>query len=309
MSDTYRRYRAIKQGLMQFFHPHPTGHQERHLNTLRALIWGLCGSQRAHLSAIAAHAPSNGADQDSVITRFRRWLKHDKTTINSWFLPVAHALLANLAQHPLSLVRDGSAVGRGCVALRVSVVDHGRALPLAWVVVKGKQGPFSQQTQCDVLAQLHEVIPEEAPVTMLGAGEVDGTEFQAALRTMTWTYVARPAPHLLMRVEGREFPIGALAPKRGEKLGVRPVWLTAEQDGPVSVVALWETADAEPIDLGTTMADLLAAIALYRKRAYIEPFLSDQKRRAFHIHKRHLNDPERLTRLLIASCLASVWLV
>ena len=65
MSDTYRRYAAIKQGLMQFFHPHPTGHQERHLTTLVALICGLCGGQRAHLSTIADHAPSNGADQES----------------------------------------------------------------------------------------------------------------------------------------------------------------------------------------------------------------------------------------------------
>ena len=43
MSDTYRRYAAIKQGLMQFFHPRPTGHRERHLNTLVAMICGLTG--------------------------------------------------------------------------------------------------------------------------------------------------------------------------------------------------------------------------------------------------------------------------
>ena len=38
MSDTSRRYRAIKQGLMQLYHPRPTGHREQHLNTLAALI-------------------------------------------------------------------------------------------------------------------------------------------------------------------------------------------------------------------------------------------------------------------------------
>ena len=67
MSDTYRRYRAIKQGLMQFYQPHPSGHQECHLNTLVGLICGLTGSQRAHLSSIADHAPSHSADQESVI--------------------------------------------------------------------------------------------------------------------------------------------------------------------------------------------------------------------------------------------------
>src|SRR3954447_4590732 len=112
MSDTYRRYAAIKHGLMQFYQPHPTGHQERHLNTLVALICGLTGGQSAHLSTIADHAPSNGADQESVITRFRRWLKHDGQTIKGWFLPVAQALLTRLAQLPLTLILDGSVVGR-----------------------------------------------------------------------------------------------------------------------------------------------------------------------------------------------------
>ena len=72
MSDTYRRYRAIKQALMQFYPSPVSGHRERHFNTLVALICGLTGSQRAHLSSIADHAPAHGADQESVITRFRR---------------------------------------------------------------------------------------------------------------------------------------------------------------------------------------------------------------------------------------------
>ncbi len=309
MSDTYRRYTAIKQGLVQFYQPHPTGHQERHLNTLTAMICGLTGSQRAHLSSIADHAPTGGADQESLITRFRRWLKNDTTTTKGWFLPVAKALLANLAQQPLTLLIDGSVVGRGCLALMVSVLYHSRALPLAWIVVKGKKGHFPQQTQCDLLAQIQELIPEGADVTVLGDGEFDGTDFQAALRKLKWKYVCRTAPNLLMSVEGRQFTIGAMAPKRGEKLGVRPVWLTAEQYGPVSVLALWEAVYEEPIYLVTNMVDLKAAIAVYRKRAHIETFFSDQKSRGFHLHKSHLSDPARLRRLLIASCLAYLWLV
>lgn len=308
MSDTYHRYRAIKQGLMQFF-PHLTGHRERHLNTLVALICGLSGGQRAHLSSIADHAPAHGADQESVITRFRRWLKNDTITINGWFLPVAKALLATLAQQPLTLVMDGSVVGRGCVALMLSVVYHGRALPLAWIVVKGKKGHFPQQTHCDLLAQIQDLIPAGADVTVLGDGEFDGTEFQAALRKLKWQYVCRTSPHLLMAVYGQQRTIAALAPERGEAVAVRPAWLTAAQYGPVSVLAVWEEAYEEPLYLVTTMADLEAALALYRKRAHVETFFSDQKSRGFQIHKSHLSEPARLTRLLIASCLAYLWLV
>jgi Transposase DDE domain len=309
MSDTYHRYAAIKQGLMQFFQPRPTGHRERHLNTLVAMICGVVGSQRAHLSHIADHAPSYGARQESVIVRFGRWLKTDANTLDGWFLPVAEALLANLAQQPLTLVIDGSVVGRGCIALMFSVVYHGRALPLAWVVVKGQKGHLPQQTHCALLAQIQGLIPAGAEVAVLGDGEFDGTEFQAALRTLQWKYVSRTAPNLLMTVEGQQFTIGAMAPARGEQLGVRAAWLTAEQYGPVSVLALWEAAYEEPIYLVTNMVDLQAALALYRKRAHIETFFSDQKSRGFHLHKSHLRDPVRLMRLLIVSCLAYLWLV
>ena len=48
---------------------------------------------------------------------------------------------------------------------------------------------------------------------------------------------------------------------------------------------------------------------LYKKRAHIETFFSDQKSRGFNIDKSHLSDPKRVSRLLIASCLAYLWLV
>ncbi len=309
MSDTYRRHRAIKQGLMQFFQPQPTGHRERHLTSLVAMICGLVGGQRAHLSTMADHAPSGGADQESLITRFRRWLKHDANTLDGWFLPVAEVLVANLAQQPLLLVLDGSVVGRGCLALMLSVVYHGRALPLAWVVVQGQKGHFPQATHCALIAQIQHLIPPTAEVTVLGDGEFDGTALQAALRQLHWQYVCRTAPNLIMTVDGRHLHIGDLAPTRGERLAVRPAWMTAEQYGPISILALWDAAYAEPIYLVTNMLDLAAALAAYRKRAQIETFFSDQKSRGFQLHKSHLRDPARLTRLLIASCLAYIWLV
>ncbi len=309
MSDTYRRYRAIKQALMQFYPSAQSGHRERHFNTLVALICGLAGGQSAHLATIADHAPSCGATQESMIMRFRRWLKHDAQTHDGWFSPVAQTLLTNLAHQPLRLAIDGSVVGRGCIALMVSVIYYGRALPLAWVVINGKKGHFPQEMHCALLEQLHPLVPQAAEVIVLGDGEFDGTGLQSLLRAFGWQYVCRTAPTLLMTVYGRERQIGAMAPNRGELLAVCPAWMTAEQYGPVSILAVWEAAYEEPIYLVTNMLDLDAALAVYRKRAQIETFFSDQKSRGFRLHKSHMRDPQRLMRVLIASCLAYIWLV
>src|SRR5262245_8980640 len=51
------------------------------------------------------------------------------------------------------------------------------------------------------------------------------------------------------------------------------------------------------------------ACRLYEKRFRIETFFSDQKSRGFHLHTSSIADPQRLSRLLIAACLASLWII
>lgn len=309
MSDTYRRYRAIKQGIMQFYQPRPTGHREKHLNTLVAMICGLTGGKHAHLPTIADHAPSNGATQESLIKRFTRFVKNDRHTVDSWFLPVAEQLLKTLATQPVQLIMDGSVAGRGCLALMLSVVYHGRALPLCWLVVSAPKGHFPETTHRALLAQVHSIMPKHAQVTFLGDGEFDGIDLQADLRKTDWRYVCRTASNILITACGVRFHVSDLGPPRGELLAVTPAWMTAEQYGPLALLAIWEQQYKEPIYLVTNLSDLDAAVQLYKKRPHIETFFSDQKSRGFHIHKSHLSEPARLCRLLIASCLAYLWIV
>jgi hypothetical protein len=47
----------------------------------------------------------------------------------------------------------------------------------------------------------------------------------------------------------------------------------------------------------------------YKKRFSIETFFSDEKSHGFYLHKSHLSDPLRLSVLIIAACLAYLWIV
>jgi hypothetical protein len=183
---------------MHCYQPRPTGHREQHLNTLVALICGLVGGRHAHLPTIADHAPSHGATQESVITRVRRFLQHEAQTLDGWFLPVVRMLLGTLAQRPIQLVMDGNIVGRGCLALLVSGVYQGRALPLCWVVVTAPTGHFPEATHRALLAQVQPLLPADATVSFLGDGEIDGTELHADLRRYGWQYVCRTAATILI---------------------------------------------------------------------------------------------------------------
>jgi hypothetical protein len=78
--------------------------------------------------------------------------------------------------------------------------------------------------------------------------------------------------------------------------------------GPVTVVGVWASGYLEPIYLVTNLELGEEALACYRRRYGIETFFSDQKSRGFHLAHSHLSDPDRLSRLLIASCLAYLWM-
>ena len=100
-----------------------------------------------------------------------------------------------------------------------------------------------------------------------------------------------------------------LAVTRGQVVGVGEVGFTRQAYGPVTVIAWWDVAFTEPIYLVTNLELVAEACWWYRHRFKIETFFSDQKSRGFHLHKSHVADPQRLLRLLIAACLAYLWVI
>src|SRR5712691_7273002 len=79
--------------------------------------------------------------------------------------------------------------------------------------------------------------------------------------------------------------------------------------GPIMVLYCWAKGYKEPLYLVSNMLTAEEACRWYEKRFRIETFFSDQKSRGFHLHNSHFSDPQRLSRLLIAACLAYIWIV
>jgi hypothetical protein len=273
------------------------------------LITGIVGSQHTQLPKVVEQTPGGRATDESVVMRFRRWLKHDEVSYDRWMLPVAQSLLTMLASHPLLFVIDGSTVARGCMSLMVSVLYRKRALPLTWVVIKARKGHLSEALHCALLDQLKVLVPDGADVTILGDGEFDGTVWQQAIADAGWHYVCRTASDIRLHVGDRTIAMRDVAPTRGSAVALEGAAVTAARYGPVNAIAVWQAAYDTPIYLVTNHTDLDHAIALYRRRAQIETFFSDQKSRGFRLDRSHLGDPERVARLMIATALAYLWVV
>src|ERR671931_1511281 len=107
MHINFQTYRSIKRSLAHVLHTRRDSHQEQHLNTLALLICGIVDAQHVQFAKIAAHAPIRKRKNESLITRFRRWVKHDDITPEALWLPFACAVLASLAHAPLTILLDG----------------------------------------------------------------------------------------------------------------------------------------------------------------------------------------------------------
>lgn len=75
------------------------------------------------------------------------------------------------------------------------------------------------------------------------------------------------------------------------------------------MIAWWDRKHKNPIFLVTDLELVNEACTLYQRRIRIETFFSDQKSRGFRLHKSHISDPQRLATLLIAACLAYIWII
>lgn len=309
MSDNRQVYRRIKQGLLQLYPKQLTGNQARHLNTLTGMMTGIVQSKCCHFALMAAKAPDE-SQVSSRVKRFSRYTQNEDIGQETYFMPFIRELVTGLAQQgPLVVVMDGSEVGRHCLALVASLVYQGRALPLAWTVVTGNKGHFPETAHIELLAQVKVLVPAETDVIFLGDGEFDGLALLAEIEAAGWHYVCRTAHNRWVCEEETWLQLHELGLEPGDYVCLSGVGFTQQAYGPVLVLVWWHPDYQNPLYLVSNFELGQEAIYWYRRRFKIETFFSDQKSRGFHLHKSHINTPQRLARLMIAACLAYLWIV
>ncbi len=185
MTDNLRRYCDIHSALKRMLVKEPLGNHARHVRTLALFINGIVGSRKCHLPSIATKSPLPSL-RESRIKQLSRWLQNKSVTPETYFLPYVRVLLESLPEGPLVLVMDGSCVGRGCMALFVSVLYKKRAIPLCftvvadwmvclgdWVVRTGKLPLIHRKSRCDFslfqigLLWMEYCLNEEIPIRAL----------------------------------------------------------------------------------------------------------------------------------------------
>ena len=308
MSDNLKRYFAIQKALKSLRPTEPKGNVARHLNTLAMFIAGIIGSQKCHLPAIAKKVPAGGKPQ-SRVRKLERFVANDAIDTKTYYLPYVQLLLDSLPEEPRVLVIDGSEAGRDCVLLSINLIYKNRALPICWVVVKGKKGHLPQKTHQELVEKAAAILPKQSTVIFLGDGEFDGVDLLKTLQDQGWYYVCRTAKNVVLTEEGEKFQPTQLLLAPGDRIELADVGFTATGYGPVLVSIIWERQWNEPLVLVSNLDFLTEAYTWYKRRFRIETFFSDQKSRGFYLGHSHISDTDHLNRLLIGTCLAYLWIV
>jgi len=287
----------------------PTASQN-HICVLSMMVVGIVLGKNAQLSQISLQIPSKSKPA-SIEKQCHRFVKNKHIDAQHFYLPFAQHILAHLGKK-ITVIMDASQVGRGCMTLMVAVVYKKRAIPLTWIVYKGKKGHASAERHIEVLALLKAIVPAETELTLLGDGEYDTVDMLNWVKNVeNWVYIVRSGSNIILSDKEKTYPFSTLVLGKNRKNGVRNVTFTKCEDAPiVTAIAWWDDPYKSPIFLISNSKKKVKKICkLYRQRYKIETIFSDQKSRGFNIHKSHLHHPERVNRLLLTTSIAYIWLL
>ena len=304
MTDRHKVYTKVVKTLKQMMEMSHQGY----LATLAMMITGIV-RRNAQLSQISSEVPLAAKDKN-VEMRLRRWVKNTKIDADVVYIPFARQILVELGTASLILVTDSSQAGRGCMVLMVGVLYKKRALPIAWVAYKGKKGHTTTQRHIQALEKVLPLLPNGSEVVLLGDAEYDTAGMLVWMETNTdWQYVLRTSQQIYVQESPNRQPIGAYPLAQGRLFHRHQVGFTQDATVSLNLIGWWGSCHEEPIFLVTNVPNVYQACRFYRCRFQIETFFGDQKSHGFHIHKSHLSDPARFSRMLIAACLAYTWMI
>ena len=211
--------------------------------------------------------------------------------------------------HTLHLALDTTMLwNRFCVVV-LSVVAHGRAIPLLWQTLEHPSASVSASVSIALLEKADQLLSGFGAITLLADRAFPCDELLSWFRGRTrWRYVMRLRGDT--EIHGTAAPLGCQVRKlqllRGQCRGFRGVRLWADGSQSANLVIAHPTGlpVEEPWYLISNRAADLDLVWSYEKRFCCEQLFRDQKSGVFQLASSGLRDPRRIDRLLLVVAIA-----
>jgi hypothetical protein len=306
-----RLYHTVLKQLKQWL---PAERITRRRN-MALLVTGLYLSRAVHMALIVRLWPSR-SKAPSLVNRLRRFLDNPRVEVRNWYRPFARQLVESVVggtgTQPVRLVIDCTKVGFDFRLMTIGLAYRKRTLPLVWSVHRGSRGHTTFEEQEVLLRYVRQLIPRQCEVWVMGDTGFQTVPFLQWLTRQGWHFVIRQQGRIMVRQQQgeawRKINQFELAP--GETHVIGWIRLTRIHDVGWSWLILhWEKGQDEPWYLVSDCDGEQSLIRLYKVRMWIEEMYGDMKGHGFDLEATHLDDEDRIARLVLAVCLTFVWLI
>jgi hypothetical protein len=306
MRNNLQYYYKVRNQLCQWW---PTERITR-LRNMALLIIGLHLSGAIHMALIVRKWPVRGKEP-SLVNRLRRFLDNPRVKVREWYEPIALELLQSFAGRQIRLVIDSTKIGFNYRLLTIGLAYKRRTLPLVWSIHRGSKGHTTVAEQVKLFKIVRQWLPKRAQVWVLGDTEFQAVPLLRWLERRGWHFVIRQQGRNKVRWAGQGWTkINALSLQPGQTRYIGWVRLTEKHNaGWFWLILHWEKGEDEPWYLVSDCQGQRDLIRLYKRRMWIEEMYGDMKGHGFDLEATHLDDPDRLARLVLAVCITFVWFI
>lgn len=287
------------------------GERITRLRNMALLLVGVQQSRGIHMSQIVNHWPGVVGKVPSLVNRLRRFLSNPAVEVRRWYEPLAQQLVARFRGQRLRLIIDCTKVGFNFRMLSISLAYKKRALPLVWSLHRGHKGHVGYVQQLELLTYVAGLLGNATEVWLLGDAGFESVHLLAWLRTQGWHFVLRQPGKNQVRWPGQDWvKLAALPLQPGETRIIGWVELTEKHvAGPFWLLLHWAKGEDEPWFLITDAPTQGQLVRLYAIRMWTEELYGDLKGHGFDLEATHLDDPDRIARLVLALCINFVWFI
>lgn len=283
------------------------------IRRLVALAWavvGLCLSKAVSLTGWGEVVESRALLAASRTRYFQRWLDNPHVRVQPLYEPLVRAALRHWETvGRIYLALDTSVLKGGpFVLIRVSLIYRGRAIPLAWRVIRHASATVGYAAYQSVLDAARSILPAGLEVVLLADRGFVHRQLFCWLRCHHWHYRIRLTDDTLVHLPNhRLLPVGALLPPKGAAHFYHRVWILGHRIGPVHLALAqldepnqdpWYIVSDEPTDLAT--------FDDFGLRFDIEENFLDDKSNGFQVEASRQRSEAALERLFLVLAVATL---
>jgi hypothetical protein len=236
---------------------------------------------------------------------------HSTIDVTTCFAPLLRWILAWWQADRLALAVDATYQGDRWVALVVSVLYRGSAIPVAWHLLPANQPGAWLPHQRHLLRLLAPAVPPTMTVLVLTDRGLWSPRLWTQLRALGWHPLMRVRPETTFAPAGQtRLPAKRLVPGPGHAwVGAGVAFKHRHVRRPGTLLVVWDIDQPEPWIVLTDLAPDQVGVAWYGLRIWVELGFRALKRLGWQWQKTRRTDPERIARHWLVLAVATLWVL